>query len=56
MDKEVALDVAVEVRVTWKIGMKHKFLDAMILRTHLVSSVLESRVNHALSHPNINEK
>jgi len=47
LDEEVALDVTVEVRVTWKIGVKHKLLDAMILPIHLTSSV---------SHPNIDEK
>jgi hypothetical protein len=37
MNEEVALDVAVEVCVTWEISVKYKLLDAMILPTHVTT-------------------
>lgn len=69
MDKEVALDVTVEVCVTWKIGVQHELLDAMILPTHPTQSDIKSHhtskrrtsfkskkfKNDALVHLNINE-
>lgn len=38
INNEVAFDITVEVRVTWKIGMKYKLLDAMSLPIHLIVS------------------